>query len=63
MLAVHETAPERLRQLLSEEADGTVTVRLPGASAPIRVDRQPPVDARGAFLYGRRDGAGSSRWT
>src|SRR5699024_5625364 len=63
MLAVHETAPERLRQLLSEEAGGTVTVRLPGASAPIRVDRRPPVDARGAFLYGRRDGAGSSRWT
>lgn len=57
MLALHETAPERLRRLLSEEADGTVTVRLPGAAAPIRVDRRLPVDARGAFRYGRRDGA------
>lgn len=57
MLAVHETAPDRLRQLLSEEADGTVTVRLPGASAPIQVDRRLPVDARGAFQYGRREGA------
>lgn len=57
MLAIHETAPERLRRLLTEEADGIVAVRLPGASAPIRVDRRFPVDDRGAFQYGRRDGA------
>ncbi|MDN5898889.1 MAG: C2 family cysteine protease [Brachybacterium sp.] len=57
MLAIHETAPERLRQLLSEEAGGIVAVHLPGSAAPIRVDRRLPVDARGTFQYGRRDGA------
>ncbi|ASK67013.1 crotonobetainyl-CoA--carnitine CoA-transferase [Brachybacterium avium] len=57
MLAIHETAPERLRQLLSEEAGGIVAVQLPGMTEPIRVDRHLPVDARGTFQYGRRDGA------
>ncbi|MGP9539458.1 C2 family cysteine protease [Brachybacterium sp. AOP43-C2-M15] len=57
MLAVHETAPERLRGLLAAEEGGIVTVRLPGAAEPIRVDRHLPVDDRGVFQYGRRDGA------
>lgn len=57
MLAVHETAPERLRALIGEEADGIVAVRLPGLEEPLRVDRRLPVDARGVFQYGRRDGA------
>lgn len=57
MLALHETAPERLRALIGEETDGIVTVRLPGLEEPLRVDRRLPVDARGVFQYGRRDGA------
>lgn len=57
MLAIHETAPERLRALLSPEQDGIVAVRLPALTEPIRVDRRLPVDERGSFLYGRRDGA------
>lgn len=57
MLAIHETAPQRLRGLLREEADGIVAVHLPGLDEPIRVDRRLPVDARGEFQYGRRDGA------
>ena len=57
MLAIHETAPERLRQLLTEEEDGIVAVHLPGLDEPIRVDRRLPVDARGTFQYGRRHGA------
>lgn len=57
MLALHETAPERLRALIGEETDGIVTVRLPGLEEPLRVDRRFPVDARGVFQYGRRDGA------
>jgi len=61
MLAIHETAPERLRRLLVEEADGIVAVHLPGVSAPIRVDRRLPVDDRGVFQYGRRDG-GNPGW-
>ena len=39
MLALHETAPERLRALIGEETDGIVTVRLPGLEEPLRVDR------------------------
>lgn len=57
MLALHETAPERLRALIGEETDGIVTVRLPGLEEPLRVDRRFPVGARGVFQYGRRDGA------
>lgn len=57
MLAIHETAPERLRAMLTEEADGIVAVHLPALSTPLRVDRRFPVDARGTFQYGRRDGA------
>ncbi|MEJ6541981.1 C2 family cysteine protease [Brachybacterium paraconglomeratum] len=57
MLALHETAPKRLRALIGEETDGIVTVRLPGLEEPLRVDRRFPVDARGVFQYGRRDGA------
>ncbi|GAB4095774.1 C2 family cysteine protease [Brachybacterium horti] len=57
MLAVHETAPERLRALLAEQADGAVLVTLPGA-APMRVERSLPVDEHGSFLYGRIDGHG-----
>ncbi|MGO3210146.1 MAG: C2 family cysteine protease, partial [Brachybacterium sp.] len=57
MLAIHETAPERLRALLSAEEEGIVTVRLPAVSVPIRVDRMLPVDEQGIFQYGRRDGA------
>ena len=57
MLALHETAPERLRALLDEEDDGLVAVRLPGLEEPLRVDRRFPVDGRGVFQYGRRDGA------
>ncbi|WP_157773429.1 C2 family cysteine protease [Brachybacterium vulturis] len=57
MLAIHETAPERLRALLTEEADGIVAVQLPAMPSPVRVDRHLPVDARGVFQYGRRDGA------
>lgn len=57
MLAVHETAPERLRALIGAEDGGIVTVHLPGLEQPLRVDRRLPVDERGAFQYGRRDGA------
>jgi len=57
MLALHETAPERLRSLVGEEVDGVVPVHLPGLDAPLRVDRRLPVDEHGRFLYGRRDGA------
>ncbi|WP_114855366.1 C2 family cysteine protease [Brachybacterium sp. YJGR34] len=57
MLAVAETAPERLRSLLAVEADGTVSVHLPALEVPLRVDRRFPVDEHGAFLYGRRSGA------
>lgn len=57
MLAIHETAPERLRALLTAEQDGIVAVRLPAVPVPIRVDRQLPVDEQGIFQYGRRDGA------
>jgi len=57
MLAIHETAPERLRALVSAEEDGIVAVRLPAVTEPIRVDRWLPVDERGRFQYGRRDGA------
>ena len=57
MLALHETAPERLRALLSAEQDGIVSVHLPGMAEPLRVDRRFPVDERGVFQYGRRDGA------
>ena len=58
MLAVHETAPERLQALMTREQDGSVTVRLPGAGHPVRVDRMMPVDAAGMFVYGRQDGGG-----
>ncbi|GAA4525906.1 C2 family cysteine protease [Brachybacterium paraconglomeratum] len=57
MLAIHETAPERLRDLLTIEENGIVAVRLPAVSEPIRVDRWLPVDEQGVFQYGRRDGA------
>lgn len=57
MLAVHETAPEHLRSVLTPENDGVVAVHLPGLDAPLRVDRCLPVDERGNFVYGRRDGA------
>lgn len=57
MLALHETAPERLRALIGEERDGIVSVRLPGLEERLRVDRRFPVEARGVFQYGRRDGA------
>lgn len=57
MLAIHETAPERLRGLLSAEEGGVVAVHLPGMTRPVRVDRRLPVDSRGMFQYGRRDGA------
>lgn len=57
MLAIHETAPERLRALLDAEDGGIIAVRLPGASSVIRVDRQLPVDEHGKFQYGRREGA------
>lgn len=58
MLAVYETAPERLEDLLVAETDGTVRVTLPGAEGPVRVDRDLPVNAAGQFVYARRDGAG-----
>ncbi|GAA1491562.1 C2 family cysteine protease [Brachybacterium sacelli] len=58
MLAIHETAPERLTNLLSAQDDGTVTVHLPAVSSPIRVDRHLPVAESGAFVGARRDGAG-----
>ncbi|MFC7376867.1 C2 family cysteine protease [Brachybacterium sp. GCM10030267] len=57
MLAIHETAPERLAQLLSALPDGTVEMHLPALGHPIRVDRMMPVDDAGEFLYARRDGA------
>jgi hypothetical protein len=57
MLAVHETAPERLRALVGAEEDGLVPVHLPGLDGPLRVDRRLPVDEHGRFLYARRDGA------
>lgn len=58
MLAVHETAPERLQRLMHLEQDGTITVHLPGAPRPVRVDRRMPTDATGSFVYGRQDGSG-----
>jgi hypothetical protein len=57
MLALHETAPERLRALVGEEDEDGVAVHLPGLDQPLRVDRRLPVDGRGVFQYGRRDGA------
>ena len=57
MLAVNETAPQRLRALVGSEVDGVVPVQLPGLAEPLRVDRNLPVDEHGRFLYGRRDGA------
>lgn len=62
MLAIHETAPARLRQLLTEEEDGIVAVHLPGMDRPLRVDRRLPVDDRGRFQYGRRHRANPG-WT
>lgn len=61
MLAVHETAPERLQTLMQREQDGTVTVHLPGAQGPVTVDRMMPADAAGAFVYGRQD-SGAPGW-
>ena len=60
MLAVHETAPERLQALLVEEEDGTVEVTLPGAS-PVRVDRRLPVERGGRFTYAHLS-AGGPGW-
>ncbi|MBB5831072.1 C2 family cysteine protease [Brachybacterium aquaticum] len=57
MLAIHETAPERLRALLQPEDCGIVAVHLPGLDAPIRVDRFLAADDQGRFQYSRRDGA------
>lgn len=57
MLAIHETAPERLRAMLEEDADGGVLVQLPTVVEPIRVERRYPVDEQGRWLHGRRDGA------
>lgn len=57
MLALHETAPERLRALLREEPGGIVAVQLPGMDRPLRVDRRLPVEAGGGFCYARRHGA------
>lgn len=57
MLALHETAPERLRDLLGEEQEGIVAVHLPGVAGPLRVDRRFPVNEHGTFLYGRRESA------
>lgn len=61
MLAVHETAPERLQALLHREQNGTVTVHLPGAEHAVSVDRTMPADATGAFAYGRQD-SGAPGW-
>lgn len=59
MLAVHETSPAHLRRLVRPGPEpGTVAVHLPGLEEPLLVDRTLPVDARGRFLYARRDGAG-----
>lgn len=57
MLAIHETAPERLTDLLTVQEDGRVAVRLPAVAEPIVVDRRMPVGADGTFLYARREGA------
>ncbi|AXK47200.1 crotonobetainyl-CoA--carnitine CoA-transferase [Brachybacterium saurashtrense] len=57
MLALHETAPERLRALLREEPGGIVAVQLPGMDRPLRVDRRLPVETGGGFCYARRHGA------
>lgn len=63
MLAIHETSPEHLASLVRPgegqpgEDKGIVEVHLPGLDAPLRVDRTLPVDARGRFLYARRDRA------
>lgn len=53
MLAIHETAPERLRAMIRPGADGMVEVRLPGLESPIRVDRRMPADAQGRFVGAR----------
>lgn len=58
MLAVHETAPERLQALIRREPDGTATVQLPGADGPMRVERTFPVGSAGGFVYGRQQGSG-----
>ncbi|HLQ80031.1 MAG TPA: C2 family cysteine protease [Brachybacterium sp.] len=57
LLALHETAPERLRALVGAEEDGLVPVHLPGVDGPLLVDRRLPVDEHGRFQYARRDGA------
>lgn len=57
MLAIHETAPERLGGLITALPSGVVEVRLPAMDAPIVVDRQMPVDEHGRFLYACRETA------
>ncbi|MGP5305041.1 C2 family cysteine protease [Brachybacterium alimentarium] len=56
MLAIHETAPERLGALLTELPGGVVEVALPALAEPIRVDRQMPVTERGRPVYARLEG-------
>lgn len=58
MLAVHEVAPDRIAAMLREGADGLWQVQLPGALAPVRVDREMPVDARGRWVHARQAGSG-----
>lgn len=61
MLAIQGAAPERLAALFTDEAEGTVSVRLPGARRAVRVNRTFPVDASGHFIYARLDG-GAPGW-
>lgn len=57
MLAIHETAPQRITDLLTDRGDGTVEVHLPAVRKAIRMDRRMPVADSGAFVGARRDGA------
>ena len=56
MLAIFETAPERLATLLEPAEGRRVRVRLPGSSLSVLIDRRLPVDRRGRFAYARQDG-------
>ncbi len=61
MLALAVTRRQCLADLLTVEADGIIAVHFPGADAPLRVDRDMPVDAQGAFS-GARVSAGAPGW-
>lgn len=61
MLAIHETVPDHLPSLITEQRGGIVAVHLPAVPSPLRVDRSMPVGSDGRFVYARLDG-GNPSW-